>query len=292
MSLSLAVPSRIAAGLGWPRSVRWSSSLGWPGDLAVPRETALLEGSSQPGPTSDEPGTEERADAAEPEPSPAEDPELSRAEGPELTPVDHLVSAPQSGSPGVAETGSPSPETSVEHQDSAPGPSLESNWHEDDGLHPLATAPVEAADSEPDNPVTIDATAIELPAPDAVPRETRRPGEPGDVLPVASDLPSSAEASPVPDARHAPQADVSRETDTSVAPEAASTDTSVARPPGPRRAKFDRDEFDDGEVAETPTPDPVRPPPPGSTTSSPRHAPRACSWSRTRRVAWERPPHR
>ena len=40
MSFNLAVPSRIAAGLGWPRSARWSRSLGWPGDLSVPRETA------------------------------------------------------------------------------------------------------------------------------------------------------------------------------------------------------------------------------------------------------------
>jgi hypothetical protein len=39
MSLSVAVPSRIAVGLGWPRSARWSQSLGWPGDLGVPRET-------------------------------------------------------------------------------------------------------------------------------------------------------------------------------------------------------------------------------------------------------------
>ena len=39
MSLSLAAPLRIAAGLGWPRSVHETRSLGWPGDLAVPRET-------------------------------------------------------------------------------------------------------------------------------------------------------------------------------------------------------------------------------------------------------------
>ena len=49
---------------------------------------------------------------------------------------------------------------------------------------------------------------------------------------------------------------------------AASTaaDAGVSRPPGPRRAKFDRDEFDTGEVAEPPAPDPLEPPTPSPST--------------------------
>ena len=64
MSLKVTVPSRIAAGLGWPRLARWSRSLGWPGGQHVPRETTDARGLTAGDDTDPSAvGTSEYADA-------------------------------------------------------------------------------------------------------------------------------------------------------------------------------------------------------------------------------------
>jgi len=262
MSLSLAVPSRIAAGLGWPRSVRWTRSLGWPGDLVVPRETV----------------SEHRSADVD------SDPDLSVVD--EVTDADGAVSLapsrPVSVEPRDASVDLTACESSVSTATNVPGvgQSDESFPHRDmDSLdergsaqeHPSpvhAEAPAGVGVPAAPRHTAVDERQKEHPpaAAAAVPRETasdfHAPEVPG-VRPA--DSPEASASSVEPDDSR--EIDVSRETPSVSDPMESPTRAPMNRPPGPRRAKFDRDEFDTGDVPEPPAP--ARPTAPTTTAAPP-----------------------
>jgi chromosome partitioning protein len=278
MSLSVAVPSRIAVGLGWPRSARWSQSLGWPGDLGVPRETVadeLVEPAEEVGLDAD-PGSSVKHQSdlsAVASFELAESPKASAR--PTVTPVSSSVEAIEDPSP--------------------PGVSRPSERRGSDDATPDQVVPVSEALAPSDESPT--ATGVDVSAgddaardanalPSPVPPDTEEVGRAPQVTEPAHPSGLPADVPPDDPVRSAdapsavPSDDVSRETvagipaetpvDTVLAPadQPIPADQSMPRPPGPRRAKFDRDEFDAGEVAETPAPNAARSTVPASPSST------------------------
>ena len=266
MSLSLAAPSRIAAGLGWPRSVHWTGSLGWPGDLPVPRETA-------PGDHAVEPASRILVDRID-----AENASVDRDFAEDARTVADDESPGSAGSypsPASGPDQLASDHASVtalrEHD------RVEMDHHEDRGPDLDDAAGVDAAD--------VDAEAsddrIEFGSPVTAVRSEPQAEDPPRAAPVPRETVSSAQSlvgsvarsyatpevmSPAGTAEATPEADVSRETPGAGGRAGTAAVAGVSRPPGPRRARFDRDEFDTGEVAEPPAPNPLRPPPPSANT--------------------------
>ena len=253
MSLSLAVPARIAAGLGWPRSVHWTRSLGWPGDLPVPRETVSGDRAVEAvsaifddrvdveTAVVGESGADARAvvEVSDHEPPGPADSDSSSVSDPEHPAGDHPLTVPilpEDDRPRAGHHGDPDPE------------------------HQGAVVHTEAPDDRIDSGRRVTAVRDEVQAEDSgpttpVPRETPASTQ---TIEGSYATPEVAQSVAAPEA-NAP-ADVSRETPVVGEQMGTATNAAVSRPPGPRRAKFDRDEFDTGEVAEPPAPERLSPP--------------------------------
>ena len=291
MSLSVAVPSRIAVGLGWPRSARWSQSLGWPGDLGVPRETVadeLVEPAEEVGLDAD-PGS-----SAEPQSDFSAVASFESAESPEA-----------SARPTATPPGSSSVEAIEDPSPFGAGRLSERRGSDDatpDQVVPVSEAGAPSDESPTGTGVDVpagddaarDANALSIPGPPDTEGVGRAPQttEPAHLSGLPTDVPRDDAVRSADVASAVPSDDVSRETlagnpaetpvDTVLAPadqpisadqpiqadQPIPADQSMPRPPGPRRAKFDRDEFDAGEVAETPAPNAARSTVPASPSST------------------------
>ena len=217
MRLKVTAPSRIHAGLGWPRLARWGRSLGWPADLSVPRETPELAADGEV----------------------VVSPPLTQGPSDDVGPGEATEGAPSFTDDGVDDRHRTDPSAEADLSDLA---------HEEPAA--VVSPRLERlTDVEGEPPPATDSPAdgVESPIPVVVPRET------------SEDIVDDHRA--VSDDNGSPQdqavsADVSRET---------VAEHQVTRPPGPRRAKFDRDEFDNGDVEEAQprTPAAVSPPAPG-----------------------------
>lgn len=264
MTLSQEAPVSGSAGLGWPKSARWWGPLGWPATATVPRETSvsepvaestsLVDGPSDgvgvrddsddrgdvvapdapvaPEPPSSTPAqaSHDLAGGQEPQPegrSPGSGAESSDAVVTETPRVDAKnEAAPEHVIPtsdadlSITAGSSPAPFASGE-----PGPG-QLGATDAATPHPLDNIEFEAESNEDER-----ASALDVPREtDTDDSEPRRP---------ESSTPSVDQ----------PTATLTAPTTTETTPGHPSvTDAALSRPPGPRRARFDRDEFDHGDA--------------------------------------------
>jgi chromosome partitioning protein len=214
MSLKVTVPSRIAAGLGWPRLARWSRSLGWPGDQNVPRETSPVASASPTGEftrNDDRDGGVASLSGAAEAVAEASPPPTVDSPPAEVVPLGSGADGPGIGADGPPSGSSDRP---VPDGEGPPVPEAV----------PPSTARVEPEHAIPPTDDRV-ATTVETVLGGPVPRETA----------------VQATAPPATVLDEGPAPEVAR---------GANSVESVIKAPGPRRAKFDRDEFDTGGVEE------------------------------------------
>lgn len=279
MSLSQAAPEGTAAGLGWPKTAQWTGPLGWPA-TTVPRETIsadvtvevaektaalrvdatdVVETAATPFSGETNPPFED-VTRTEPDPSPSY-PEAHRLAGEPSAaaersePADHRATS--SESPSV-DGGS----------DRLPA---------DRGHAPvdMDAATVETPQHEALN-LELDPPALAGSSGDAVPRETAAPdgavpellgGHGSSEAAIAetfgqatSELTGEETPELVDDTTSELLDDATPERvgEAMATPTTDDVDPVIVRPPGPRRAKFDRDEFDNPSVDTEEGPGPAR----------------------------------
>jgi chromosome partitioning protein len=278
MSLSVAVPSRIVVGLGWPRSARWSQSLGWPGDLGVPRETVadeLVEPAEEVGSDAD-PGS-----SAEPQSDLSAGASFESAESPEASAWP--TATPGSSSVEAIEDPSPFGASRLSERRGSDDATADHFVPVSEAMAPSDESPTDTGvDVTAGDDAARDFSALSIPGPPNTEEVARVPQvtEPAHPSGLPTDVPPDDAVRSADAPSGVPSDDVSRETvagipaetpvDTVLAPadQPIPADQSMPRPPGPRRAKFDRDEFDAGEVAETPAPNAARSTVPASPSST------------------------